>query len=340
MERARHSTYEDLRRQMAKGAFSPVYLLMGEEDYYIDLATQALIDSTLTPEERDFNLTVLYGAETKAGEIINVARQFPVMATRRVVVVKEFQALQKKQDLSIYAKAPAQTTVLILCHKHGPLDTCKALLTEVRKTGTVMESRRPYESQLPSFIMNYMKESGHTIERQAVQMLCEHVGNDLTRLASEMDKLMLVLPKGAQTVEARLVEELTGVNKEYNNFELQEALARRDVLKANKIVNYFHDNPRSFVPTLTLTSLFTFFTDVLTAYYAPEQSENGIAAWIGKSPWAARQGVIPAQGNYRASKVVDILSRIRETDAKCKGVGGCKTPAGELLRELVYFILH
>ncbi|MCD8302740.1 MAG: DNA polymerase III subunit delta [Prevotellaceae bacterium] len=340
MARESGTTHTAIIKQAEEGKFSLVYLLMGDEDYYIDRVCQTLVDKALKPEERDFNLDVLYGAETRAVDIINLARQFPLMSDRRVVVVKEFQSLRDKEMLVSYVRNPMTGTVLVLCHKHGPMDTCKALLSEIRKAGTVMDSRRLYDNQLPDFVVDYMQSLGLTIEPQATQMICEHVGSDLTRLASEMDKLRLLLPEGQTQVKASFVEELTGVSKDYNNYELQSALARRDVLKANKIVNYYSSNPRNFAISLTLSVLFGFFSDVMTAYYAPDQTDGGIAQWLGKSPWAVRQAVIPARRNYRAGKVVDILSQIRETDAKSKGVGGCKTPAGELLRELVFFILH
>ncbi|MCD8284888.1 MAG: DNA polymerase III subunit delta [Prevotellaceae bacterium] len=340
MAREARATYYEVSRQVSAGTLAPVYLLMGEEEYYIDKVSQLIVDTALKPEERDFNLDVVYGSEVRAGGVANMARQFPLLAERRVVVVREFQSMQDKASLLPYVKQPLTSTVLVLCHKHGMMDSPKALLTEIRKAGVVMESRRLFDNQLPPFVSDYLRSLGLAIEPQASQMLCEHVGSDLTRLASEMDKLRLLLPKGETTVRATHVEELTGVSKDYNNFELQGALAARDILKANRIVNYFRDNPKSFALTLTLASLFGFFSDVLTAFYAPDRSDDGIARWVGKSTWAARQSIIPARRNYRASKVVDIISEIRETDAKSKGVGGCKTPQGELLRELVYFILH
>ncbi len=340
MARETGTTHLDIVKQVREGKYAPVYLLMGDEDYYIDQVSQFILDSLLRPEERDFNFDLMYGAEIRANDIINIARQFPMMAEHRVVIVREFQSLQDKEVLVSYVKNPMPSTVLVLCHKHGTLDGRKSLASEIRKNGIVMESRRLYEDRLPGFVMDYMRRHNLQIEPQAVQMLCEHVGSDLTRLAAEMDKLRLALQDGQTRVGVSLVEEQTGVSKDYNNFELQNALAIRDILKANRIVNYYNSNPKSFALTLTLSSLFSFFSDVMLAYYAPEQTEAGIAQWIGKSAWAARQAVIPARRNYSGKKVVEILAQIRQTDAKSKGVGGYKTPDGELLQELIFFILH
>lgn len=334
------TTYTDIVKSVNAGQFASVYLLHGEEEYYIDQVSQYIAEHALKAEERDFNFDLLYGADTRANDIINIARQFPMMAERRVVVVREFQSCADKDTLVSYVRNPMPSTVLVLCHKHGTLDGRRQLASEVKKHGVVMESRRLYEDRLPDFVTSYMRRHGLEIEPQAVQMLCEHVGSDLTRLALEMDKLRLALPEGGKRIGAPLVEDQTGVSKDYNNFELQNALAFRDILKANKIVNYYNNNPKGFVMQLTLTSLFSFFSDVMLAYYAPEQTDNGIAQWIGKSPWAARQAVIPARRKYAARKVVDILAQIRETDAKSKGVGGCRTAPGELLQELIFFILH
>ena len=330
----------DIVNDVRVGKFAPVYLLMGEEDYYIDMLSQYIAEQGLKPEERDFNLDLLYGAETRGNDVISISRQFPVMAERRVVVVREFQALPDKDVLSAYAKNPNPTTVLVLCHKHGKLDGRRALGAEIKKVGVVFESRRLYDRELPPFVTNYMQRRQKTIQPAAVQMLCDHVGSDLSRLVAEMDKLIMALPQGESRVETTLVEELTGVSKDFNNFELQSALAQRDVYKANQIVKYFDSNPRSFALPATLSSLFSLFSDALLAYFAPQQTDDGIAQYLGRSTWVARQAVIPVRRNYSGKKVMDIISEIRQTDAKSKGVGGCKTPPGDLLKELVFFILH
>lgn len=340
MAKSEGPNYKDIVRDVQAGKYSPVYCFMGDEDYYIDNLSQYIADRALKPEERDFNYDLLYGAETRANDIIAIARQFPMMADRRVVLVREFQALADKEALSAYVKNPNPTTILILCHKHGKLDARRALAQEIKRQGVLFESKRLYDRELPGFITKYMERKQKTIEPAAVQMLCDHVGSDLSRLVAEMDKLLMALPQGETRVGASLVEELTGVSKDFNSFELQNALAVRDVYKANQIVKYFDTNPRSFALQPTLASLFNFFSDVLLAYFATPQTDDSIAQYLGKSTWVARQALIPARRNYSGKKVMDIISEIRKTDGKSKGVGGCKTTPGDLLKELVFFILH
>lgn len=330
----------DIVKDVRAGKFAPVYCFMGDEDYYIDNLSQYVAEQALRPEERDFNYDLLYGAETRANDVINIARQYPVMAERRVVMVREFQALSDKEALAAYVKNPNRSTILILCHKHGKLDSRRSLAQEIKRQGVLFESKRLYDRELPGFVTNYMQRKQCAIEPAAVQMLCDHVGSDLSRLVTEMDKLILALPQGETRVGAKLVEEQTGMSKDFNNFELQNALAVRDVYKANQIVKYFDSNPRSFALPVTLSSLFNFFSDVLLAYFAQPQTDDGIAQYLGKSTWVARQAVIPARRNYSGKKVMDIISEIRQTDGKSKGVGGCKTSPGDLLKELVFFILH
>ncbi len=333
-------TYMDIVKDVRAGKFAPVYLLMGEEDYYIDKLSQYILEQSLKPEERDFNYDLLYGAETRANDIISIARQFPMMADRRVVMVREFQALSDKNTLLAYVKSPTPTTILVLCHKHGKLDGRRSIGAEIRKQGVAFDSRRLYDRELPAFVTSYMQRQQKTIEPAAVEMLCDHVGSDLGRLAAEMDKLLMALPQGETRVGAALVEELTGVSKDFNNFELQSALALRDVYKANRIVKYFDSNPRSFALPATLSSLFNLFSDALLAYFAPSQTDDGIAQYLGRSTWVARQAVIPVRRNYSGEKLMNIISEIRRIDGKLKGVGGCKTLPGDLLKELIFFILH
>lgn len=335
-------TYEDIAREVKAGQLKPIYYLMGEEDFYIDRLSQLILDQVLAPEERDFNLDILYGGETSANQVIQFAQGMPMMASHRVVLLREAQQMddRDRERLASYAQHVCPTTILVVCHKHGKLDARRQLAQEVKRVGVLFESKKLYDSQLPGFVTGYLKQHRMDAEPAAVQMLCEFVGSDLSRLSSEMDKLLLATPAGQTRVTALLVEEQTGMSKDFNSFELQRALALRDVVKANRIVNYFNSNPRSFALPATLTTLFGFFSDVMLSYYAPERSENGIASWIGKSPWQIRDGVLPAMQRYSGNKVIQILSEIRRTDAKSKGVGGCRTAPGDLLRELIFFILH
>lgn len=333
-------TYESIVRDVRAGHFAPVYYLMGEEDYYIDHVAQYIVDQALPEALRDFNLTVFYGLETRAQQVIQEARQFPTMAERRVVWLREAQAMTDREALAAYVKKPNPQTILVVCHRHGTLDRRRALAAEVKRVGVLFESRRLYDRELPSFVFSYLQRRGKDIEPAAAQMLVEHVGSDLTALASEMDKLIVALGVGERTIGARLVEELTGMSKDFNSFELQNALAVRDVYRANTIVKYFQGNPRTVALPPWLSSLFGFFSDVMMSYYSKDTSDNGVAAFLGKSPWQVRQAILPARRNYSGVKVMQILDEIRATDGRSKGVGGCRTAPGDLLQELVFYILH
>lgn len=333
-------TYDEIVRDIKAGNFKPIYYLMGEEDFYIDRISQLIVDNALKEDERDFNLDVLYGGETNANQVIQYAQGLPMMASHRVVLLREAQQMDDRENLASYALHVNPSTILVVCHKHGKLDARKQLAQEVKRIGVLFESKRLYDSQLPGFVNAYFKAQKKDVEPAASQMLCEFVGSDLSRLTSEMDKLLLATPMGETRISAELVEQQTGMSKDYNNFELQNALAAKDVLKANRIVNYFNSNARSFALPPTLAALFGFFSDVMLAYYAPKRDENGIAEWLGKSPWQIRQAILPAVQKYTGNKVIRILSEIRNTDAKSKGIGGCRTAPGDLLRELVFYILH
>ena len=337
---ARGITYDDILRDLKAQKIAPVYYLMGEEDYYIDKLSDAIVDAVLTKDERDFNLDVVYGAEVNIDKVIELAHAYPMMAERRVVLVREAQAIRSLDGLEAYLEHLTPTTVLVFCHKHGKLDMRKAAANVMQQVGVVFESKRLYENQLAPFISRYFSQHQVDIEPQAIQMLAGHVGADLSRLTTEMDKLLLALPAGNRVVKAVLVEEQTGMSKDFNDFELQAALAQRNIFRANQIVKYYQSNPRSFFITKTLTNLFTFFSDVMLSYYAPDKTDAGIAAWLGKTEWKVRQDIGPARRNYSGVKVMQILGEIRKTDAKSKGVGGDRIPQEELLQDLIFFILH
>ena len=326
-------SHEDIIRSVRAGEVKPVYLLMGAEDYYIDKLSDFLTETLLKPEERDFNLDIVYGLETTADKVVELARAYPMMADRRVVLVREAQSMRSLDALEAYLQHLTPTTVLILCYKHGTLDKRKAVTKLIEQNGVVYESKRLYDSQLPQFITQYFSRKKVKIETQAVQMLAGHVGADLC-------KLLLSLSENEDSVTASRVEELTGMSKEFNDFELRSALAVKDVFKSMQIVKYYQGLQQKFALPQTLSNLFTFFSAVLLTYYAPDKSDRGIAAWLGMPEWQARKDIIPAYQNYKGVKVLQILSEIRKTDAKGKGVGGCKTPKEELLQELIFFILH
>lgn len=338
-------TYEEIVRQVQAGDFKPIYYLMGEESYYIDRVSDYIVSKALAEEEKDFNLTVLYGPQTNGEEVVNAAKRYPMMAERQVVLVREAQSLDHREVLTFYLQKPLLSTVLILCHKNGTIDQRTKLATEIKKVGILFESRKLYDRELPGFVQNYVRRKRLEIAPDACQILCEHVGADLNRLAGELDKLVLALSADeragqARRIDSQLIQDHIGISKDYNAFELVSALAVKDVVKANRIVKYFDSNPKNFALQPVLATLFRFYTNLMLAYYSPDKKEEGIAAWLDQPLWQARRDVLPALRYYNAMHVFNILDEIRKTDAASKGVGGQKTEDGDLLKELVYRILH
>ena len=337
---AKEVTYEEIVRNLKNEVYSPIYFLMGEEDYYIDRISDYLVNHALTETEKEFNLTVLYGADIDIATVINAAKRYPMMSKYQVVVVKEAQHLRNIEELTYYLQKPLASTILVFCYQHGTLARRKKITAEIEKAGVLFESKKLKEAQLPGFISSYLKRKQVEIEPKASEMMAEFVGADLNRMAGELEKLIITLPAGQKRITPELIERNIGISKDYNNFELRNALIAKDVLKANQIVKYFEENPKNNPLQVTLAVLFNFFANLMLAYYAPEKTDQGIAAQLGlRSPWQSKDYMIAMQ-KYSGVKVMQIIGAIRECDAKSKGIGNPSTPDGELLRSLVYMILH
>ena len=333
-------TCDDILKELRAKQYRPVYYLMGEEPYYIDLIADYITDNILTETEKEFNLTVVYGADVDIATVINAAKRYPMMSEHQVVVVKEAQNIRNMEELSYYLQKPLLSTILVICHKHGVLDRRKKLAAEIEKTGVLFESKKVKDAQLPAFITSYMKRKGIDVEPKATAMLADFVGPDLSRLTGELEKLIITLPKGHTRVTPEQIEKNIGISKDYNNFELRNALVEKDVLKANKIIKYFEENPKTNPIQMTLSLLFGFFSNLMLAYYAPEKSEQGIANMLGlRTPWQAKD-YLAAMRRYNGVKTMQIIGEIRYADAKSKGVGNSSLNDGALLRELVFKILH
>ncbi len=333
-------TCEEILRQLKAGTYHPIYYLMGEEPYYIDLIADYIAEHILTDIEKEFNLTVVYGADVDVATVINAARRYPMMSEKQVVIVKEAQAIRNIEELCYYLQKPLLSTLLVVCHKHGVLDRRKKLAAEVAKAGILFESKKIKEAQLPAFITSYMKSKGVDMDPKATAMLADFVGTDLHRLTGELEKLIITLPAGQQRVTPEQIEKNIGISKDYNNFELRGALVERDIAKANKIIKYFEENPKTNPIQMTLSLLFNFFSNLMLAYYAPQKNEQGIAAMLGlRTPWQARE-YLTAMGKYNGVKTMQIIGEIRYADAKSKGVQNASMSDGDILRELVFKILH
>ena len=333
-------THVDIVKDLQEKKYKPIYYLMGEESYYIDRIADYMAETILTEEEKEFNQIILYASDTDLSTIINAAKRYPMMAEHQVIIVKEAQNLKNLDELSFYLQKPQPSTILVFCHKNGSLDKRKKITIEIEKTGVLFESKKMKETQLPGFITTYLKKKGIDIEPQASQLIAESIGSDLNRISSELDKLFLSLSPQQKRVNSELVERHIGISKDFNNYELRNALIEKDVFKANQIVKYFNDNPKNNPIQMTLATLFNFFSNLMLAYYALEKSEQGIATQLGlKTTWQSRD-YISAMKKYSAVKVMYIISDIRECDARSKGVGNPSTGNGDLLKELIYKILH
>lgn len=337
---AKDITYEEILRNIKNKVYAPVYFLMGEEDYYIDRIADYIMETVLNETEKEFNQTVLYAADTDMPTIINAAKRYPMMAEHQVVVVKEAQGLKNLDSLSFYLQKPLSSTILVFCYKHGVLDRRKKITAEIEKTGVLFESKKLRDYQVPGFISAYLKRKQVDIEPKASELMAEYVGNDLNRLAGELEKLVITLPQGARRITPEQIERNIGISKDYNALELRNALIAKDVLKANRIVKYFEENPKSNPFPMTLSVLFGFFSNLMLAYYAPSKSEQGIVSQLGlRATWQAKD-YLTGMGKYSGKKVMQIIGAIRTYDAKSKGIDSPSTTDGELLKELVYIILH
>ena len=337
---AKETTYEEIARELKNRIYKPVYYLMGEESYYIDRISEYIAQTVLNENEKEFNQTIVYGADTDIATVINAAKRYPMMSKYQVVIVKEAQNIKNIEELVYYLQKPLDSTILVLCHKHGTLDRRKKLAAEIEKVGVLFESKKIKDAQLPGFISSYLKRRSVEIEPKASEMMAEFVGADLSRMAGELEKLIITLPREQKRITPEQIERNIGISKDYNNFELRNALVAKDVFKANQIIKYFEENPKTNPLQMTLSVLFNFFSNLMLAYYAPDKSEQGIANQLGlKSSWQSKDYMV-AMRKYSGVKVMQIIGKIRYCDAKSKGVGNPSLEDGDLLRELVYKILH
>jgi DNA polymerase-3 subunit delta len=285
---------------------------------------------------------VLFGSDVTASQVADYARRYPMMSEHQVVIVKEAQNIKNTEALEKYFKQPLASTILVMCHKNGSVDGRKrGYVKAIQSAGVLFESKKLRDRDLPAFIESYLKAREVTIDTKSTQIIADSIGSDLSRLASELDKVVLSLPKESRRVTPEVVEDQIGVSKEFNSFELRDAIINRNVFKANQIIKYFDENPKAGSIYAFLPMLFNFFQNLMIAYYAPNnKSQEGVAEWLElRSPWAAKD-YMTGMRNYTGMKVMQIIGKIREIDAKSKGLDNPNTPPGELMKELIFYILH
>jgi DNA polymerase-3 subunit delta len=321
------------------GNIKPIYFLMGEEPYYIDKISEFIENNVLLEEEKGFNQMVLYGRDVAIEDIVDNAKRFPMMADRQVVIVKEAQDLSRTiEKLVSYVNNPQPSTVLVICYKYKKIDKRKALYKAIKKVGLVYESNKLYENQVAEWIRRVLSGKRYLIDTKATLMLVEFLGTDLSKISNELDKLMVVLPAGS-TITPKSIEENIGISKDYNNFELRKAVGERNVFKVNRIINHFAQNQKANPIVMSISLLNSFFTQLLIFHSLKDKSKNSVAKALGVNPFFVSDYITAAK-NYPMRKVSQVIGLLRDADVKSKGVGANALPAGDILKELLFKIIH
>lgn len=329
---------KDIISGINKGNIKPIYFLMGEEPYYIDKISDFIEKNILDEAEKGFNQQVMYGRDVSIEDIVSAAKRYPMMAERQVIIVKEAQDLSRNiEKLVAYAENPQQTTVLVLNYKYKKLDKRKKLHKAIAKSGLIYESKKLYENQVSDWIRRVLSGKKYQIAPKAAQMLVEFLGTDLSKISNELDKLMLILPVET-IIDDNHIEQNIGISKDFNNFELRKAVGDKNILKANRIINYFAENPKNNPLVMTISLLHSFFTQLLLFHGLKDKSKSAVARSIGVSPYFVDEYFIAAR-NYPMRKVAQVIASLREADIKSKGVGASQSQK-DILKELLFKILH
>lgn len=331
--------YKDLLKSLKAKEYKPVYFLHGEESFFMDKIAEIIENQVLSESEKSFNQTIFYGKDTESTAIVDTARRYPMMADRQVVILKEAQDMKTLVNLQKYVERPTSSTILLIVHKHKKLDMRMAFAKALVKNAVVMESKPLYDNQIPDWIRNYLKEIQLMIDANAAELIAEYLGTDLGKIANELDKLRLNLPPNS-TVNVKQVQDNIGISKDYNVFELQKALSAKNILTANKIVQYFARNPKDAPFVVVISNLYNYFSKVYMLHFLSNKPDKEVLDVMGlRSDFFLRDYKMAAR-HYNPFKTEQILGFLREYDLKSKGVDADGTDAGELLKELVFKILH
>lgn len=339
-------TAAEILKDLKNRKFKPLYLLHGEEPYFIDLVSNYVEHHVLPEHERGFNQTVVYGKDTDIMTVLNAAKRYPMMADYQVVLVKEAQDMKWGKDddnkkgidpVLSYLENPLPSTILVFCYKYGKFDKRKKTYKAIEKKGLIFESATLYDNKVPAWVEGYVSDKGYKMNQQGSAMIAEYLGNDLSKIANELDKLMLNVSAG-QEITLKHIQDNIGISKEYNVFELQTALTKKDAYKVNQIINYFDANPKSNPIVLVLGNLNNFFSKVLVYHYVKDKTPQNLAREMGVNPYFIKDYEQAAR-NYPLGKIFQVISYLREYDLKSKGVES-NAPHGELMKELMFKILH
>lgn len=330
--------YKAIIKDIENKKFEKVYFLHGEEGYFIDEITKALVDNVLEEHERDFNQAVMYGKDSEVLNIVSEAKGYPMMAERKLVIIKEAQDLKDLDMLESYFTSPSEKTVFVINYKHKTFDTRKKIAKVIAQSGIMFKSEPIKDYQLPEWISNYVKTVGYSITSKASILLSEFLGSDLSRITNELSKLFLLLEKGTSINDIH-IEENIGISKDYNPFELTNAISVRDVPKAFKIANYFEHNPKAGDMMVVVPATFNFFTRLMRIHFLPNKTKEAVAAVLKIHPFVASQ-LINATKVYNPKKIATNIAILHEYDLKSKGIGNSSFSQGDLMREMIYRLLH
>ncbi len=331
--------FETIIQNLKRKTYHPIYLLQGEEPYFIDIISNYIEKNVLTEAERGFNQTVFYGKDSDPMTIVESAMRFPMMASQQVVVVKEAQSLGKIEVLSSYAEKPLSSTILVINYKYKNLDSRTKLAKAIKKHGVVFTSKKIYENKIPNWIESYLKNKNFSITPQAAQILTSYLGNDLGRIANELEKLAIAV-KNTNKITPEHIEKNIGLSKEFNIFELQNALGEKNVFKANQIIRYFGANPSSNPIQKTISNLYFYFSKLFTYHFLKDKSDRNVSAELKVHPFIAKSYIAAAK-RYSPTKLYEIMGILRDYDMKSKGFEvSTMVDMAELQKEMIYKILH
>jgi len=343
-------TYEQIIKDLQNKIYKPVYYLMGSEPYYIDKITDYISKNVLPEADKAFNQTILYGKDVDLGTVINAARRFPMMSNYHVVIIKEAQNIKgidgsvgkakppKPNPLQVFLENPPKSTILVINYKYDTLDKRTKFPKTIEKSGVLFESKKLYDNQLPQWISAYLTEQKLKIDPKAAILMAEFLGSDLSKITNEIDKLILVLPQNS-VITPEIIEKYIGISHEYNQFELTKAIGSKDVLKANRIANYLGKNNREVPPLVVVSNVFEYFVKILKIHTSGQKSKEELASMLGVNPFFMEE-YREAAKNYSLAKTIQNINILRQFDVKSKGVDVGKIEATDLLKELIFRIMH
>lgn len=330
--------YKAVIKTIREKKYQPIYFLHGEEPFFIDAISKVIAEEVLDESERDFNQNIVYGKDCDPSQLIGLAKQFPMMSDRQVIIIREAQDIKNWDVFESYFQNPQPSTILVICHKYKKFDTRKKVYKALAQHSVVFLSDKVRDYQLTAWISKYVQDIGYGITDKAASLLAEFLGNDLGKIINELDKLSILLEKGTKINDVH-IEENIGISKDYNVFELVNAIGELNILKANRIIQYFEHNPKAANIVVIIPNIFTFFQRLMMIHFLPNKSPENVAANLKIPPFVAKEQIRYAK-LYPAKKIAKNISYLREYDLKSKGVNAGNTSHGELLKELVYLLMH